>query len=77
MNALYNHETISFCLPGVKADHTPPTRYQGFAVVHYSVTFDALYWGILDFRSIGVIQIVVFIPRSTTSDYPHGFFLNR
>ena len=43
MNALYNHETIPFCLP---KDRKPMARHllrcRGFAVVHYSFTSDAL-----------------------------------
>ena len=44
MNAI-NHKTISFCLPGGKPIIPHLRRYQGFAVVHYSVTLDALYLG--------------------------------
>ena len=50
MNALYNHKTISFCLPGGKADHTPPTASPLMPCI----------WGILDFRSIGVTQSAFF-----------------
>jgi len=53
MNAIVNHKTISFCWPFGPRDSGPEgkpiiphlRRYQGFAVVHYSVTLDALYLG--------------------------------
>jgi len=53
MNDIYNHKTISFCWPFGPRDSGPVgkpimphlRRYQGFAVVHYSVTLDALYLG--------------------------------
>ena len=64
MNEIYNHKTISFCWPFGPRDSGPVgkpiiphlRRYQGFAVVHYSVTLVPCIWGILDFRSIGVIK---------------------
>ena len=53
MNEIYNHKTISFCWPFDPHDSGPVgkpiiphlLRYQGFAVVHYSITLDALYLG--------------------------------
>ena len=53
MNEIVNHKTISFCWPfgprdsGSVGKPIMPhlLRYQGFAVVHYSVTLDALYLG--------------------------------
>jgi len=53
MNEIVNHKTISFCWPFGPRDSGPVgkpimphlRRYQGFAVVHYSVTLDALYLG--------------------------------
>ena len=67
MNEILNHKTISFCWPFGPRDSGPVgkpimphlQRYQGFAVrqssLADSVILDALYWGILDFRSIGVV----------------------
>ena len=76
MNEIVNHKTISFCWPFGPRDSGPVgkpimphlRRYQGFAVVHYSVTLDALYWGILDFRSIGVV--LKDYPRSVPLSFP-------
>jgi len=53
MNAIVNHKTISFYWPFGPRDSGPVRkpiiphlrRYQGFAVVHYSITLDALYLG--------------------------------
>ena len=53
MNEIYNHKTISFCWPFGPRDSGPVGkpiiphlgRYQGFAIVHYSVSLDALYLG--------------------------------
>jgi len=53
MNEIVNNKTISFCWPFGLRDSGPVgkpinphlRRYQGFAVVYYSVTLDALYPG--------------------------------
>jgi len=53
MNEMYNHKTISFSWPFGPRDSGPVgkpiiphlLRYQGFTVVNYSVTLDALYLG--------------------------------
>jgi len=53
MNEIVNHKTISFCWPFGPRDSGPVgkpimphlRRYQGFAVIYYSVTLDALYLG--------------------------------
>jgi len=45
MNEIYNHKQSHFVYPVGKPIIPHLRRYQGFAVVHYSVTLDALYLG--------------------------------
>ena len=66
MIEIYIHETISFCLPGGKADlHDPPMAgYPTYGVIKGLRSASDLWrtasplmpciWGILDFHSIGV-----------------------
>jgi len=63
MNEIVNHKTISFFYPAGKPVILHLRRYQGFTVVHYSITLDALYLGLprLSLNRGITSQSVVFI----------------